>query len=111
MGIVSRWLVRVELPLVLLLAAGAALAQEMTFPMVTGKEWKHSTKDEKLSFINGVTTVIELEKEVQGLAPGASGSSLVDGWVHGLASMRLDEIVCRLQARPASTCPLLNKGL
>ena len=79
--------------------------------VVTDKEWKRSTKDEKLSFINGVTTVIELEKEVQGLAPGASGSSLVDGWVHGLASMRLDEIVCRLQARPASTCPLLNKGL
>ncbi|GAB6035530.1 hypothetical protein JCM15519_00890 [Fundidesulfovibrio butyratiphilus] len=69
-------------------------APEKCFPVVTGQNWKNSTPEEKLAFIAGMTTIIELEKEVQG--PDPQGKSLIPGWVKGLSKYKLKDIVAAL---------------
>lgn len=69
-------------------------ASEKCFPVVTGQHWKNSTPDEKLAFVAGMTTIIELEKEVQGA--DSQGKSLVSSWVKGLSKYNLKDIVAAL---------------
>jgi hypothetical protein len=72
---------------------GTAKAEAYTFPVITGENWTNATPQERLSFIAGMTTMIELEKEVQGANPPADQKSLVPGWVSGLSRFTLKEIV------------------
>jgi hypothetical protein len=95
----KKWLALVVVNLVLVIAAGAAWAEELNFPVVTGRHWAQSSSEEKLAFVNGMVTIVELEKEAQGLAkPGAENPGLNDGWVSGLAGLRLEDIVGKLDA-------------
>jgi len=96
-----KWLVNGIIPVVFLLLAGGspARAEEMTFPVVTGHQWVQSSQHEKLAYVNGMTTIIELEKEAQcKVEANLSGTSLNDGWVKGLAGLRLEDIVSQLDA-------------
>lgn len=86
-------------PLLLILAAlfcmtpAPSWAQTKTFPAVTGENWICATPEERLAFITGLTTMIELEKEVQGPTPPAHERTLIPGWVRGLSTFTLQEIV------------------
>jgi len=95
----AQWLLRFIFPWVLVLSAGVALGEQLTFPVVTGEQWAHSSRDEKLIYVNGMATMIELEKEVQAkAAPAQESPGLMDGWIAGLAGMRLEDIVDKLDA-------------
>lgn len=100
-----------RLPFLLALAAvflvaaqTPARAMEKSFPVITGENWVNATPQERLAFIAGLTTMIELEKEVQGPTPPADERSLIPGWVSGLSRFSLKEIVTALddvyQKRP-----------
>lgn len=80
----------------LLALPGTAKAQTYSFPVITGEHWMNATPQERLSFIAGMTTMIELEKEVQGATPPADQKSLIPAWVSGLSRFKLKEIVDEL---------------
>ncbi|WP_243363675.1 hypothetical protein [Fundidesulfovibrio terrae] len=80
----------------LLAHPGTAKAQTYSFPVITGEHWMNATPQERLSFIAGMTTMIELEKEVQGATPPADQKSLIPAWVSGLSRFKLKEIVDEL---------------
>jgi len=84
--------------LLALLAAAAprAQAQPHLFPVITGENWQSATPEERLAFVAGLTTMIELEKEVQGDNPPPDQRSLVPAWVKGLSRFKLKEIVAAL---------------
>lgn len=88
----------IALFLMLLFAAAApqARAQAQLFPVITGEHWQSATPEERLAFIAGLTTMIELEKEVQGDSPPPDQRSLVPAWVKGLARFKLKDIVAAL---------------
>jgi len=86
--------------LVLLLAlmampasAARAQAQEKTFPVITGEHWLKATPEQKLAFVAGMATIIELEKEIQGPNPLPMDKSLISGWVKGLQRYTFKQIV------------------
>ncbi|WP_051271700.1 hypothetical protein [Fundidesulfovibrio putealis] len=84
---------------VFFLAASAperAQAQELSFPVITGENWMNATPDERLAFIAGLTTMIEMEKEVQGISPLTEQRSLIPAWVKGLSRFKLKDIVTAL---------------
>lgn len=78
---------------VLLALPGSAKAEAYAFPVITGEHWVNATPQERLSFIAGLTTMIELEKEVQGSTPPPEQKSLIPAWVSGLSRFKLKEIV------------------
>ena len=80
----------------LLAASSPTMAEVNTFPVITGDNWVNATPAERLSFIAGLTTMIELEKEVQGTAPPQGQKSLIPGWVSGLSRFQLKDIVAAL---------------
>lgn len=80
----------------LLSLPGAARAVDKGFPVVTGEHWVNATPEERLAFISGLTTMIELEKEVQGANPPAGQKTLIPAWVQGLSRYSLKEIVAAL---------------
>ncbi|MFP5220802.1 MAG: hypothetical protein ACLGSA_00795 [Acidobacteriota bacterium] len=76
--------------------AGRAQAQDLTFPVITGENWMNASPDERLAFIAGLTTMIEMEKEVQGITPLTDQRSLIPAWVKGLSRFKLKDIVAAL---------------
>jgi len=56
----------------------------------------NATPEERLAFIAGLTTMIEMEKEVQGIAPLNDQRSLIPAWVKGLSRFKLKDIVTAL---------------
>jgi hypothetical protein len=79
-----------------LAASAPAQAQEFSFPVITGENWMNATPDERMAFIAGLTTMIEMEKEVQGIAPLNDQRSLIPAWVKGLSRYKLKDIVAAL---------------
>ena len=77
------------------LSAGAAMPSQ-GFPVITGEHWVNATPEERLAFIAGLTTMIELEKEVQGDMPQPPQKSLIPSWVKGLSQLTLKDIVAAL---------------
>ncbi len=81
---------------ILAIGCGSAQAANSTFPVVTGEHWVNASPDEKLAFIAGLTTMIELEKEVQGNTPPENQRTLIPAWVSGLSRFTLKDIVAKL---------------
>ncbi|GFK95132.1 hypothetical protein NNJEOMEG_02990 [Fundidesulfovibrio magnetotacticus] len=79
-----------------LAAATQARAQANQFPVITGEHWVNATPEERLAFIAGLTTMVELEKEVQGDNPPPDQRTLVPAWVQSLSRFKLKEIVAAL---------------
>ena len=77
-------------------APGQAAAQDLAFPVITGEHWANATPEERLAFIAGLTTMIEMEKEVQGISPLNDQRSLIPAWVKGLSRFKLKDIVAAL---------------
>jgi hypothetical protein len=80
----------------LLAASSPAKAELNSFPVITGEHWVSATPEERLAFVAGLTTMIELEKEIQGAAPPKDQKSLIPGWVSGLSRFQLKDIVTAL---------------
>ncbi len=95
-GYARKALFLAVLGVALLTVCGVAQAQNKSFPVVTGEHWVNATPMERLSFIAGLTTMIELEKEVQGANPPADQRSLVPAWISGLSRFTLKDIVLAL---------------
>lgn len=93
-----------------LFACGAAQAQEKTtFPIITGENWVNATEGERLAFIAGLTTMVELEKEVQGDNLPPVQKSLIPSWVRGLSRYTLKEIVAAMDKVFATKPDLKSK--
>ncbi|MGF1529201.1 MAG: hypothetical protein ACFCBW_20820 [Candidatus Competibacterales bacterium] len=76
--------------------SAAAVAQQTPVPVVTGQNWVNATEGEKLAFLLGMATVIEIEQELQEANPPRELSSLVPTLVEGLDGMRLRDIMLEL---------------
>ena len=78
-------------------AAGAAApavrnAPAVNCPSVLLKHWRSSTQNEKLSFLLGFATMLEMEKEWQGSAPLGINQSITGSWVRGLSGVTLGQM-------------------
>jgi len=81
----------------MLFTGGAVHAQnKAAYPVITGEHWLNATDGERLAFIAGLTTMVELEKEVQGDTQPPVQKSLIPSWVRGLSRYTLKEIVAAL---------------
>ncbi len=65
---------------------------ETSYPSFTMNHWKHSSKDEKMAFLFGFISALEMEKEWQGGKFQPIGKSTVGSWVKGLSGMTLDQM-------------------
>lgn len=65
-------------------------------PPLTLQHWQESAKNEKLAFLFGVASMIELEKEWQGDNPLPLSKSLNHTWVRGLAGVSLTDMLASL---------------
>ena len=99
------------LALLLALLAGGAQAQEKTFPVITGEHWVKATPEQKLAFVAGMATIIELEKEIQGNNPLPREKSLISGWTKGLSKYTLMEVVAILDEYYAKQPGQVNKSV
>ncbi len=88
----------IGLALLLAMVSGGAQAEEKTFPVITGEHWMKASPEQKLAFVAGMATIIELEKEIQGANPLPKEKSLISGWVKGMSKHTLKEIVAELDA-------------
>lgn len=78
-------------------AASPSPRQEvMSLPSLTLQNWQASAKSEKLSFLFGLATMVELEKEWQGDQPLPISQSLNQSWVRGLDGVSLGTISAAL---------------
>ncbi|WP_243310323.1 hypothetical protein [Fundidesulfovibrio agrisoli] len=114
MAICRTILLTAMVAVVALFACGAAQAQAMaqdktTFPVITGENWVNATDGERLAFIAGLTTMVELEKEVQGDSLPPVQKSLVPSWVRGLSRYTLKEIVAAMDKAFATKPELKSK--
>lgn len=66
-----------------------AKQEAMSLPALTLQNWQASAKNEKLSFLFGLATMVELEKEWQGGQPLPISQSLNESWVRGLDGVSL----------------------
>lgn len=71
------------------IATGEVASQ---YPSFTMDHWKHSGKDEKMGFLFGFLSALEMEKEWQGGKFLPISKSTVGSWVKGLSGMTLDQI-------------------
>ncbi|WP_156921831.1 hypothetical protein [Desulfovibrio inopinatus] len=63
-------------------------------PEVNGKVWMDANQPEKLGYILGIATMVELEQDAQGENPATN--SLINGWVRRLSPYTIKEIVQKL---------------
>lgn len=72
--------------------SGLSNVQAVNCPSLLLKHWKASNQNEKLAFLFGFATMLEMEKEWQGSRPLAITSSINNSWVRGLAGVSLGEM-------------------
>lgn len=73
--------------------SSAAKLSAVGVPTLTMKHWVHSTKQEKLSFLFGFTTLLELEKEWQSPKALPLEQSTIGTWVRGLDGVTLGHVM------------------
>lgn len=69
-----------------------ATVDAVSCPSLLLKHWKASTRQEKLSFLFGFVSMLEMEKEWQGTPPLSITSSITPSWVRGLDGKTLGEL-------------------
>ncbi|GAB7078685.1 hypothetical protein [Megalodesulfovibrio paquesii] len=72
-------------------AAMAAQEKACDMPVITGEHWSNATAQEKVAFLAGMATIIELEQEVQGETPDTC-KTLIQSWVKGIGDVRIAEM-------------------
>ena len=75
-------------------AASASLsnAQVVNCPSVLLKHWRASTQNEKMAFLLGLATMLEMEKEWQGSAPLGINQSINNSWIRGLSGVSFGQM-------------------
>lgn len=75
-------------------AASSIATGEVTapYPSFSMEHWKNSGKDEKMAFLFGFLSALEMEKEWQGGKFLPISKSTVGSWIKGLSGMTLDQI-------------------
>lgn len=81
-------------------AAQSRLAnvQAVNCPSLLLKHWKASNKNEKMAFLLGFATMLEMEKEWQGTTPLAISSSINNSWVRGLSGVTLGQMASSIDS-------------
>lgn len=82
-------------------ARGLAKQEAMSLPVLTLKHWQASERSNKLAFLFGFTTMVELEKEWQGNNALPVSQSINSTWVKGLDGVSLGEMCSALDAYAA----------
>lgn len=72
-------------------AEGAAETRS-SYPSFTMEHWKYSSKEEKMAFLFGFLSALEMEKEWQRGKFLPISKSTVGSWIKGLDGMTLDQI-------------------
>lgn len=70
----------------------------VALPPLTLQHWQESPRNEKLAFLFGMASMIELEKEWQGKNPVPISKSLNSTWVRSLAGVSLSEMLAALDS-------------
>ena len=81
-------------------------------PVVQMRHWQASTREEKLAFLAGMVTMLELEKEWQrrdGRKPLPFDKSLIPAWANGLNGQTLEAVMAALDAHAKTTPQDMNK--
>lgn len=75
-------------------AADAPVAESdiLSLPSVTLSHWKNSSKSERMAFLLGFLTAIEMEKEWQGKKGLPISMSTTRSWVKGLEGINIEQI-------------------
>jgi len=61
-------------------------------PAVTLDHWRNSSRDEKLAFLFGFASLLEMEKEWQGNRPLPIKQSIIGSWIRGLDGVTLGQM-------------------
>lgn len=94
--VLKRMLAPLCMVALVLCVFGASTADAYELPIVTGADWVASTDRERGAFLLGMATVIELEKQVQGIDPPFADHTLIDTWVKGLSPYTIKELRSKL---------------
>ena len=81
-------------------------------PVVQMRHWQTSTREEKLAFLAGMATMLELEKEWQrrdGRKPLPFDKSLIPTWATSLDGKTLEALMAALDAHAKTTPQDMNK--
>lgn len=73
-------------------ASNAEKISAVGVPVLQMKHWARSSQDEKLAFLFGFASLLELEKEWQGAKPLPLNQSIVGSWVRGLDGVTLGQM-------------------
>lgn len=73
-------------------AEGLDRAEAVNCPVVRLENWRNSPRNEKLAFLFGLATMLELEKEWQHNKPLPIKQSVVGSWVRGLDGVTLGQM-------------------
>jgi hypothetical protein len=71
-------------------------AQVVDCPVVLLKHWQAANQTEKMSFLLGFVTMLEMDKEWQGQKPLPITASINQSWVRGLADVTFGQMAKRL---------------
>ncbi len=77
-----------------LFATSAFATGNYEIPKVDGTVWMDASNSEKLSYILGMETIIDLDQDAQGEKPAEH--SLINGWVQKLSQYSIKEVVEKL---------------
>lgn len=80
-------------------------------PHVDLKAWKASSHEEKLAFLYGITTFLQLEREWQSKQPLPINQSIVGSWVRGFEGVSLRDMVSTVDAYIARNPDMLDKSV
>lgn len=64
----------------------------LAVPVVTLENWKHSTEDERYSFLVGFMSMLDIEQAWQGYPPLPVSKSINGFWIRGLSGVSVQEI-------------------
>lgn len=80
-------------------------------PVITLNDWKQSTYAERMGFLAGFLSALDLEKEWQGKKPLPLEKSLNYSWIKGFAGVSMTEIADTTNAYVAKHPEDLNRPL
>jgi hypothetical protein len=82
-------------------AEAIAGVKAVSCPAVMLEHWRNSSRDEKLSFLFGFASLLEMEKEWQGNQPLPIKQSIIGSWIRGLDGVTLGQMSDAIDAYAA----------
>ena len=82
-------------------SATIAEVKAVSCPAVMLDHWRNSSRDEKLAFLFGFASLLEMEKEWQGKQPLPIRQSIIGSWIRGLDGVTLGQMSDAIDAYAA----------